>query len=550
MTFRSKSLVLICGAILLTACASNGEMKSKRKVLSAIEQSTNVSQAEGSREVELPPEVSQAILPPPSFRPPGVSKPLEERFDLNAEAVDVRELLLGLVDNTSKNIVMHPDVRGAVSLQLKNVTLVEVLQKLKEIYGYDYERDGTMITVFGNTMSSRLFPVNYLNFSRKGKSDVSVSSTGINTGAGAGGAGVELKTETDANFWKEMTETLKAMIGEEEGRRVVANPQAGVVFVRAMPKELRTVEKFLGMTHATLNRQVILEAKILEVELSDHFQSGINWSGLVSQGGATTRTSMVGGGSVPDLAGVSNIAGNTSDLSVTSPTGSTTNAFGGVFSIALRGTNFNAFVELLKNQGNVQVLSSPRVSTVNNQKAVIKVGGDEYFVTGVTNSSSVSGSTTTVTPSVELKPFFSGIALDVTPQIDEWDTINLHIHPAVSEVSQKSKSFVIGDQSFTIPLAFSTVQESDNVVRAQSGQVVVIGGLMKESVVDSEASIPLLGDIPFLGALFKHQRVTRVKKELVILLKPTVLDLNGDQWNRQLEASRNRLRGMGGFAQQ
>ena len=157
------------------------------------------------------------------------------------------------------------------------------------------------------------------------------------------------------------------------------------------------------------------------------------------------------------------------------------------------------------------------------------MGGDEFFVTGITNSASTTGATTTEMPSVELTPFFSGIALDVTPQIDANNHVTLHIHPTVSTVSQKEKNFVVSGKNFSLPLAFSTIQESDNVVRAKTGQIILIGGLMKEASTDQNASVPLLGDIPVIGNLFKHQRLTRIKKELVILLKPTVMD-DGSSW--------------------
>ncbi|MEK7840104.1 MAG: hypothetical protein AAB252_02900, partial [Pseudomonadota bacterium] len=190
-----------------------------------------------------------------------------------------------------------------------------------------------------------------------------------------------------------------------------------------------------------------------------------------------------------------------------------------------------------------QVLSSPRVSTINNQKAVIKIGGDEFFVTGVSSSTGTTsgGVTTTSTPTVDLTSFFSGIVLDVTPQIDENKNIVLHIHPSVSAVTQKDKSFSVSGSAFNLPLALSTIQESDNVVRAQSGQIIIIGGLMKEGTTDENVSVPILGDIPILGNLFRHKKVTRVKKELIILLKPTVIEA-GQDWNDALRESQERVK--------
>jgi MSHA biogenesis protein MshL len=286
---------------------------------------------------------------------------------------------------------------------------------------------------------------------------------------------------------------------------------------------------------------VIIEAKILEVELKDGYQAGINWSSIAQKNGRNYTLGQVGGGTSLNN-GKSEIAGNTGNLNPTTGTlspisGTNSSAFGGVFTLAVQSQNFAAFFELLKTQGNLNVLSSPRVSTVNNQKAVIKVGSDAFFVTkqDITQSTAVGGQPTIAT---ELAPFFSGIALDVTPQIDDTGNINMHIHPSVSDVSEKKIS--IGT-SQTISTALSSIQESDNIVRASSGQIIVIGGLMKEASTDEDASVPLLGDIPVLGNLFKHKKVTRIKKELVILLKPTVIGTDKD-WNDVVGESQERVK--------
>jgi len=330
-------------------------------------------------------------------------------------------------------------------------------------------------------------------------------------------------------------------IGTTAGMGVGRPAQAGIVVVRAMPDELHMVEQFLGITHATVNRQVILEAKVLEVELKDGYQTGINWAAV----GANSTFGQVGGGTIFNGGGVSEIAGQTGNLDpgtgFSAINGTLASAFGGVFSVAIQTADFAAFLELLKTQGNVHVLSSPRVSTVNNQKAVIKVGGDEFFVTSVTGgTAAVIGVSAATSPTVILTPFFSGISLDVTPQIDDGSNIILHIHPAVSEVVQKSKVFRVSGEDFNLPLASSSIQESDNVVRALNGQIIVIGGLMKEGSSDEDASIPFLGDIPILGNAFKHKRVARIKKELVILLKPTIVDSN-QVWEGAIQSSQGRI---------
>ncbi len=548
---RNVAALLICiAAMLLTGCEtapSRWQDASKKEINSAM--------AEASKEhVTVPPDISQALMPPLKMSlPDDEAALLEPHFDLSANRTPARRVFMSLVKDTPYSMIVHPGLTGTISLHLKDVTVPEAVEALRQVYGYEYRREGKRFFILGQGLQTRLFPVNYLNFNRKGRSSTRVSSgelTQVQQSNGDSGSssngdssefhGIEVQTLSESDFWKELDTALQAIIGKEDGRRVVVQPQAGLVIVRAMPDELDMVQRFLGITQATVNRQVSLEAKIIEVELKDGFQTGINWAGLGSIGNTNYLLSQTGGGTLLN-SGVSDTVGNSGDLQPDgnfSPISSgKVSAFGGIFSMAIRAPDFAAFLELLKTQGTVHVLSSPRVSTVNNQKAVIKVGGDEFFVTGVTNSSTTTGVTTTQAPAVELTPFFSGIALDVTPQIDANDHVTLHIHPTVSEVSQKDKNFVVSGENFTLPLAFSTIQESDNVVRATTGQIIVIGGLMKEATTDENASVPLLGDLPLVGNLFKHQRLTRIKKELVILLKPTVME-EGGSWSEAIQPLR------------
>jgi MSHA biogenesis protein MshL len=215
---------------------------------------------------------------------------------------------------------------------------------------------------------------------------------------------------------------------------------------------------------------------------------------------------------------------------------------GGINSLAFskqtNGSQFNGVIELLQTQGNVQVLSSPRITATNNQKAVIKVGEDEYFVTEV-SSTTTTGTSTTTTPQVELTPFFSGIALDVTPQISKDGSVILHVHPSVTLTKEQNKTIEIGSQRLVLPLAQSSVRESDTIIRANSGEVVVIGGLIETYNIDLESKTPLLGDIPFLGELFKNKSQSSQKRELVIMLKPIVV--GQDTWKTQLKDARSLL---------
>jgi len=498
-------------------------------------------------------DVNKALLPPIEISlPEGMTTPLEPRFDLSVNNASARQVFMGLVEGTQYSMVLQPDVRGSFSLNLKEVTVPEAINAIRQAYGYEYRREGNRFFILGREMQTRLFPVNYLNLTRKGNSDTRVSASGLtSTGTTAVGGttaassslnnGVQVQTQSQSDFWKDIGATLSAIIGTEGGRKVVVNSQIGLIVVRAMPDEMRLVEDFLGITQTNLNRQVIIEAKILEVDLNEGFQSGINWSSIAQKNGRNYTLGQVGGGTAFST-GASEIAGNTGNLNPTSGTfgaisGTNSSAFGGVFTLAVKSSNFAAFFELLKAQGSLNVLSSPRVSTVNNQKAVIKVGTDAFFVT----KQDITPSTTAGVPptvTTELAPFFSGIALDVTPQIDDAGNINMHIHPSVSDVTDKLIS--IGSNQ-NITTALSSIQESDNIVRASSGQIIVIGGLMKEASTDNDASVPLLGDIPILGNLFKQKQVSRIKKELVILLKPTVIGTDKD-WNDAASESQERVK--------
>jgi MSHA biogenesis protein MshL len=305
-----------------------------------------------------------------------------------------------------------------------------------------------------------------------------------------------------------------------------------------MTSELRSVEHYLRTLQANLTRQVILEAKIVEVALSESFQAGINWNVISTDSdGNTSAVGQFGGSGVfEDGANASTgspIVLDPATGAMTLPVAPT--AIGGAITAVLGIGDFNAVIEMLQGQGDVQVLSSPRVATVNNQKAIIKVGSDEFFVTKVQSNATatgVGGATTSRT--VEFTPFFSGIALDVTPQIDENGIVTLHVHPTVSEVRDDVKQLEFGaGETETFPLALSSVREADSIVRARSGQIVVIGGLMQESNRDDRFGVPLLSRLPLIGFLFRQTRAVSRKSELVILLKPIVVE-SDEQWAEEV----------------
>lgn len=519
----------------------------------------------------MAPQNARAAVPPPARLPPGVQQELnadgllaglaapmqtERRFDVSANDVDARVFFPSLVEGTPFSVAVHPQVSGNISLSLKGVTLSEALQVVQDIYGYEISREGRILRVYPAGLRTETFPVNYLYMERIGLSLTSVSSgrisdnnnnnnsnnnlnnNGLNNGNNSNFSnnrsnnngndqnsnntnGTFISSRTKTDFWGELQKTLESILGSSgDGRSVVVTPQAGLVTVRANPDELRQIRSFLSTAESHLQRQVILEAKILEVTLSDGYQQGIQWQDVLGSALADGNTKVNFGTS----------EGSFGDQ--------ITEAIGGVTSLSLKGTDFTAMITLLDTQGDVDVLSSPRVTASNNQKAVIKVGRDEYFVTDV-SSTTVASTTPVTSPEVELTPFFSGIALDVTPQIDKDGSVLLHVHPSVTDVKEQKKSIKISDSSLDLPLAQSEIRESDTVIKALSGDVVVIGGLMKSENTEVVSKVPLLGDIPFIGEAFTNRSKLKRKTELVILLKPTVV-VDGT-WQKELQRSQSLL---------
>lgn len=551
-------VLLSIACLILSACATQSETKkvsaldqmiddafqNKQNKISNVEQATTES------------EIASALLPDINLSAPGAgSIDVEPRFDLKVNRAKIRQFFMGLVEDSSHNMTLHPKVNGRITLDLKNVNVEDVMEVVRDVYGYDYEKTKTGYSVFPNTMRTRIFTMNYLNVNRNGQSKMSVSSGQVTesvTGSGDSESksqsisGSNISTESTSDFWSELQVSLSALVGNKDGRNVVVSPQSGMVVVRAMPHELRSIEKFINKTQSFVQRQVIIEAKILEVELNERFQTGINWSQLAISGNNSALAGQVGGGSIFSGPGVTGIAGNSGNLNpsaLSQITGTAASAFGGVFSLALNaGSDFSAFIEILKTQGDVQVLSSPQISTVNNQKAVIKVGRDEFFITDVQSNTSTTTATASTQSNVELTPFFSGVALDVIPQISENGEIILHIHPTVSTVIEQTKNISVATgSSLSVPLAVSSIRESDSIIRAKSGQVVIIGGLMQNSVENRVSKIPLLGDIPLLGALFRHTQEITKKSELVILLKPVVMDTD-EQMNEYVRSVKSRFK--------
>jgi len=561
----STGALLIAG--LLAGCAADRPLRMP-DVSETVRAELNAVQPRAP--VAVPTQVSDALAEPV---PKAMAAPPEPRLDLLVNNAQAREVFLAIVADTRYSMLMHPDVAGTLSVTLRGVTVIEALEAIRDVYGYDFKIEGRRIVVYAPSLQTRVFTINYPHALRVGNSELRVtsgssgSSNGNNgaTGAGAtggtpGGSGSgggqqqinsRVTTTSQTDFWSELTEAVKGMVGAGAGRNVIVSPQAGIMAVRAMPEELRQVSQFLKAAQIAVERQVMLEAKIVEVELRDGFQSGIDWSALRNSGRYTGVVGSVGGGTANNVL-INGVTNNVPGF----PTGVTPGladtlslpvGTGGLFGLALATDGFQAVLGFLETRGDIQILSSPRIATMNNQKALLKVGVDDYFVTNVTGGSAGTGAATGAAataptlPTLTLTPFFSGIALDVTPQIDDGNNITLHVRPSVTNVVEKTKQVDLGSiGNYKLPVASSSVNESDTMVRIQDGNIVAIGGLMQMESSRTASGMPGTSDVPFLSSILGNKATSGRKKELVVLIKPTIIR-NAEDWEAQTRRTRSAL---------
>lgn len=578
-----KLAIVISVAAALSACSTTPPRDTYDKISEHMAAATKpVAQAQ-------PDAVANALLPPVGTLAnalPKAHEVLEERFNVAFNNVPAQQFFNSLVAGTRYNMLVHPEVSGNITARLRDVTLTEALDAIRELYGYDYRIEGTRIYIRPLTIQTRMFQVNYLTAQRLGMSNLRVSSTSVsdvannnnggnnnnnnssnnqqnnNDNQGNSGSGGRIRdasnvlTRTESDFWKELKLSLEALVGSKEGgRSVVISPQSGVIVVRAMPDELRAIDRYLRATQLSVERQVILEAKILEVELNSGFQSGINWAAF-----GTGNNHKISGGVVQPGTGLAALPRNGGRDSVVGPIGNTVDGLvattgstlihaaegaGSLFGLAFQTSNFAALISFLESQGTVHVLSSPRITATNNQKAVLKIGTDEFFVTGVSTTTTTNSSGNgTVSPNVTLQPFFSGVVLDVTPQIDEHGNILMHVHPSVSQVSTVNKGVNLGSAgNLNLPLASSTTSEFDSMVRGQNGKVVAIGGLMRQASTSDRSGVPGVGGLPVIGNLFSNRQEVMQKRELVVLIKPTIVESDAS-WSEDLINAERRIKGL------
>lgn len=510
--------------------------------------------------MKLPPREKEVAETKPLPRPPlpeiilpqreEAQKVPEKRFSLSAREANVQDVLLAFSKESDMNIIIDPELKGKVTVDLKGVTLAEALEAVLSPLGWTFQFTDRFVRIQKLKMESRIFTLNYIATKRSGKREIYASTGGGLQTAGVPGTQTsvtpgstrtgysDLVSVDEVDMWKEIQKGLETIIFgapeerkeespeaakgvwtrvDSQGKKLIVHRSSGVIWVTDYPANLNRVATFLEKIEGSSQRQVTIQAKIMEVILSDEHREGINWKmiqglprALNLAWGLTDQTGTIGypGGSLGYLS-------ESGPATVAAPGGSfRVNPLGGVFAIGAAGTEviLADIISAIAEQGDVKVLSSPTISTLNNQKAIIRVGNqDVFFITGAVATQ------TTVTQIIQPMTIDIGIILDVTPQISDDGTIIMNIHPSITE---KTGEKVTPDGKTTFPLL--SVRETDTTVRVKDGQTIIIAGLMQEKKEEAYVGVPGLQSIPLLGALFRYKTERKRNSELVIMITPTI----------------------------
>lgn len=516
----------------------------------------------------IPQPVQQAGLPPPP-RP----VPKQETYSVTVFKVPVQSLLFALARDARLNLDVHGDVRGEVTLNAINQTLPQILSRIGKQVDMRYELDGPNLAVLPDTPYLKNYRIDYVNIARTSRSDVSIATQVASTGAagvinsaGGGAGGTNNSTTQVSNisnnqFWDTLVQNIRDTLAEadrsvpEAGAAtesspaagatasaataagggtapasrsssraavtVIANPETGLIAVRATSRQHERVQEFLDLVMASAKRQVLIEATVVEVQLSDQYQQGINWAGL--RRGATGFSLLqqpVGG---PLSSGVA--PGISQGLFI----GNYANAGSGLGDIS-------ATIQLLESFGKVKVLSSPKISVLNNQTAVLKVVDNRvYFLLTATTSAPQVGVPSITTYTSELHTVPVGFVMSVTPQIADSGEVTINVRPTISRIIGYVQDPNPALAAAVVPVVSNVpvvqTREMESILKVSSGQVAVMGGLMQDSVNNLKDSVPGINRLPVIGDALSSRNETATKSELVIFMRPVVVreaSLNGD----------------------
>ena len=492
---------------------------------------------EGNRQTQdIPPVVDKVPLLPRPEPAPDL-----EKYTVVVNEVPVKELLFALARDAQVNVDIDPGIEGLVTLNAIDQTLPQILDRIARQADVRFEIQGKNIIVSPDRPYLRTYRVDYLNLTRESQGTIEIATqiatTGMSDigggGGGGGGGGSNNSTAsiTDTannRFWLTLTRNIQALVGETAAGgaagqadlpvtdSVIPNPESGIISVRATSKQHAAVQAFLDKVLANAQRQVLVEATVVEVTLNDQYQQGIDWRLLQNDGtgfqfsqdllGAAATALAPGSTQIPDLFRNAFILNFVDDDA--------------------GGKDINVVVKLLRNFGNIRVLSSPKIMALNNQTAVLKVVENVvYFEVDVEPAIVLAGSIAAQQVAVDTtaKTVPVGLVMTVTPQINKNDAVTLNVRPTISRVSQfvRDPNPDLGAIPNNVPQI--QVQEMESVLQINNGQIAVLGGLMQDTVRQDSNSVPLLSDIPLLGNLFRSYDNEYDKSELVIFLRPLVI---------------------------
>lgn len=475
------------------------------------------------------------------------SSPKTSSFNLKRVDLAVLSNVLSIVYDVTINNDKSDDSSLHVSLKMHNVTLSQVLEYLLEQYNIGSIKTSYGLILYPPELKTKFFSINYHDFERNSSSAISINSTKLDKNDSNSSTNNKnyslIETSTEEQFWNNLQKSLINLLKRDKvlfekynntsyvlGDHMSISQEGSTVMITAYPQTLNLVEQFMSKINSNALIQIIIEAKILEIELDDEFSSGIQWERLTQSNAFITSGASRGVENTRDVfrnVTLANAAGN--EVST-------------IVSGIIKNNHFATVLQALSSQGKISVLSSPMITTLNKQRALIKYGEEKQFVSNINNVTTSNAQTGAVINSgFSFESFFSGIALDATPRIVENDNIILHIHPVISRVISETIVLQIDNKKTEIPTATVKTREADTLIKAKTGNIIVLGGITQDMVNLSSAGLSTKDNSP-LSKLFSplhgRQQSSR-KKELVILIKPTICGSSMNEFTKKLQHINN-----------
>lgn len=471
---------------------------------------------------DIPELISEApVVPKPALVPE------TETYTVVVNDVDVASLLFALARDAKINIDVYQGIKGLVTLNAIDQTLPQILDRISEQASIRYYVKDGLLTIRPDVPFFRTYKIDYVNIDRKTKSEnlistqiASTGSTGENTAGN--NSSTSVLSETNNSFWLTLTENISKFIAKEttdeekvkttkavNSKNILINKETGFLTVKATEKQHKQIQRYVDLVLSSAKRQVLIEATIAEVTLSDEFQAGIDWNQVSPSGNTTFSQSLTGAN-----------LGASPFFSATFANNS--NTFGSI----------SGSVRMLESFGKVKVLSTPKVMAINNQTAILKVVDNRvYFSVSVDATTDTNSTTKVFTTEIHTVPV--GIVMQVTPYISDKDEITLNVRPTISRIINfvNDPNPELAKENVISEVPEIQVREVESILKVNSGDVAVIGGLMQDTVDESDSSVPLLAAIPVIGQLFNYSDDSHTKTELVIFLRPKVIrhaDINAD----------------------